>query len=40
MNAVEKIQQKVKSALHEAVIKAELTEEANMPACHARNTKK
>lgn len=31
MNAVEKIQQKVKTALHQAVIDAELTEEASIP---------
>ncbi|MHA6258946.1 arginine--tRNA ligase [Sporosarcina sp. CAU 1771] len=31
MNAVEKIQQEVKSALHEAVLKAGLIEEADMP---------
>lgn len=31
MNAVEKIQRKVKTALHQAVIDAELTEEASIP---------
>ena len=31
MNAVEQIQQKVKSAIHEAIISAKLTEEENIP---------
>ena len=31
MNAVEKIQQEVKSAIHQEVIEAELTEEADIP---------
>ena len=35
MNAVEKIQQKVKSAIHEAIIEAELTEEAKYSSHHA-----
>ncbi|QUW21121.1 arginine--tRNA ligase [Sporosarcina sp. Marseille-Q4063] len=31
MNAVEQIQQKVKSAIHEAIVQAKLTEEENIP---------
>ena len=40
MNAVEQIQQEVKSALREAVIEADLAEETAIPDIMLRNTEK